>query len=140
MRQIKFRAWDKKDKRMIDSDLLMGRCDLNNAFNGREIYKNWIIMQYTELKDKNGKEIYEGDIVKMILRKDNITPIGEIKFGLMQSFFIAYNGDSGDYCFINQEDGGSASDTYKDLQDYNEIDCSDIEIMGNIYENPNLLK
>ena len=58
MREIKFRAWD--GQKMLDSQ------DLTQ--NG--MYWDWLgkqdveLMQYTGLKDKNGKEIYEGDVVK----------------------------------------------------------------------------
>ena len=56
MREIKFRAWDKQSKQIVSMD-------------GWQIPikhpKRYEIMQYTGLKDKNGKEIYEGDILKM---------------------------------------------------------------------------
>lgn len=71
MREIKFRIWDKYNKEMIYSDkggfvIWMGKPNENNYGDmigfGKETEET--LMQYTGLKDKNGAEIYEGDIVK----------------------------------------------------------------------------
>lgn len=71
MRDIKFRAWLKDDKRMVEVRSIdfheegnIITVNYNDIF-GFEFNENEIeLMQYTGLKDKNGKEIYEGDIVK----------------------------------------------------------------------------
>lgn len=70
MREIKFRAWDKNKKEMIDVyslDFLEGGnlTGIGTNFDGSDgkIIQDVEIMQYTGLKDKNSKEIYEGDIL-----------------------------------------------------------------------------
>lgn len=69
MREIKFRAWDREYKFMIDPFYLGSL----NAVYGCD--NDWEIMQYTGLKDKNGTEIYEGDIIQVPLY-DRISPYG----------------------------------------------------------------
>jgi len=68
-REIKFRAWD-KDKKIMVGDIDI---DYTITMNGyiQELQKYYILLQYTGLKDKNGKEIYEGDIIKNPIVKDD---------------------------------------------------------------------
>src|ERR1700682_5624342 len=71
MREIKFRAWDRKDKRMFVPD------GLKNPVN---FTKNVEHMQFTGLHDHNGREIFEGDLIKSIeheevYKVDDIVPV-----------------------------------------------------------------
>lgn len=69
MREIKFRAWDEEDERMYCDDkvIVTFRGFLEEVYvrHGNTLFEliDYKLMQYTGLKDRNGKEIYEGDIL-----------------------------------------------------------------------------
>ena len=119
MREIKFRVWDKLNKEMFDVEII--------NFQERRVYKDTVsyrkfedieLIQYTELKDKNNKEIYEGDILS---DGNNEKPYKVIFEN--GSFRAEFEGDFNEYSF--------------DLIDVVAQGC---EIIGNIYENPELIK
>jgi uncharacterized phage protein (TIGR01671 family) len=137
MREIKFRAWDKKNKRMfIPISFQHGVHGIYNIIKekltsvGSSLYGgDFVLMQYTGLKDKNGKEIYEEDIVGYPVS----IYLGEDANG------IAHWGDeeihSTDIIFTN---GGFTG--RQDTCSLIDTKINKIEVIGNIYENPELLE
>lgn len=138
MNDIKFRAWDKKNKKFLkpyreqhignwvnklsinmDGSLSFHEDDGfgGKIIGGESIEKRFEIMQYTGLKDKNGTEIYEGDIVQGgIMRATggieiyNSSTTVHFKSGMFKC-------------------GGVSLNSYSNK----------VEVIGNIYENPELL-
>ena len=160
MRDIKFRAWDKEKKILIYSDETYPRSEYKFEFDIVNDYKFTLskmtdrfnvvdkegddyyietyspvdadIMQYTGLKDKNGKEIYEGDI---LVHSFNEHVRGYIKFG-------KYKSPCENKCtshmgfYIEFIDELMKETLKKDLGYWSKLSA----VIGNIYENPELLK
>jgi len=131
-REIKFRAWDKKEKKMYyvkNSD--DGYLDYFPLRSLLEHNCPFIWMQYTGLKDKNGKEIYEGDIVRFYQCRDK-------KGGVWLSLYKDYREWFGEIIF--KEGRFEIGNTkYIGKSNIEEKKVDSWEIIGNIYENPELL-
>jgi uncharacterized phage protein (TIGR01671 family) len=124
-REIKFRAWSPNDKVMMLNDfhlnssgqILAWESETNGYTKPSDVC---ILLQYTGLKDKNGKEIYEGDILRS--KMGNRELIGVMRFDESRATFGF----------------DSEIETDKELPEHL-ILHSKPEIIGNIYENPELL-
>lgn len=129
MGEIKFRIWDEEEHKMeralaVDWFFKTAITSANPATNShpRGVSfrdKDEILMQYTGLQDRNGREIYESDIVKFVSRLDDSKRIGTVRYW------------AGDAAFL--------------IECEREIfflfhDALGREVIGNIYENPEILK
>lgn len=126
-RLIKFRAWDAKNKRMY----YQGEPDLETIHSFFHHHnENDELMQFTGLKDKDGKEIYEGDLIDTTDQTGNIASLGnpvyEIRFDGLE--------------FIVRGDIKTRQIGLKEFKIICEHAGIPFKIIGNIHENPELLK
>ena len=127
-RKIKFRVWHKKEKKIyVVSRIEFLALSSNVGCVGRFIdadFEDVELMQYTGLKDKNGKEIWEGDLLgyesKLAKDKDKVT-----KWQLHIYEVLMEDG-----CWVGK--AGAGTDLLCDLLKVDHL----AEIIGNIWENP----
>ena len=121
MRELKFRVWSEGDEEYRTD------CDVFKLFHGKTgcpatIYSDegdrFDVEQYTGLKDKNGKEIYEGDIVKYAWTRCN--------------YIVAYRKYDASFVLENDDREEIVLFQYNRQNGY--------EVIGTIHENPELLE
>jgi len=133
MRELKFRIWHKTKKAMssefrIEDFILLGKANQTAILFSKleEWWKDVILLQYTGLKDKNGKEIYEGDILL-----------------INYPYYKLPNGRNGIVVSLDMEyqynDNKLRSNFYTRVCSFSGTNPDFWEVIGNIYENSELL-
>lgn len=119
MRELKFRAWDKKSNKWVTHEQHLEDTKVSASVKPPSILKifhpDWIFQQYIGIKDRNRKEIFEGDIV-------------------------SWGYSDIEICIVEEDYSGFALRGKEDVDSISFPDHRSLEVIGNIYENPELLK
>jgi uncharacterized phage protein (TIGR01671 family) len=135
MREYKFRVWDKRNKRMEEIDganlyladgkiyeVSAGSFGMECTFEKEDVTERYIPLEYTGLKDKSGEEIYEGDVLRITGRY--------FKKTIQENMAVEYDESRALFGVLDALHTVSL----------NNFDCEDdVEVIGNIYENADLL-
>lgn len=140
MRKLKFRIWDKKYSEYIEEKAHRDFTIYSLPMIPNEYQSDIVIEQYTGLKDRNGKEIYEGDIVASLTKSIE---------GVNPSFYSYLKGVV-KYCEEDTRYYIDGSCERSDREILEKVDLTDVdnfvgnyyelEVIGNVHENPELLK
>ena len=120
MKTLKFRMWSKEAKKFFyDPENVYECLKLSQLPATANLYQDMIWQQFTGLLDKNGKEIYEGDLLEFAYRDEGKQFVGEVQyFEKFGSFGVVID---------------KAFETFQDLIEYDQF----FNIVGNIFENEN---
>ena len=121
IREVKFRIWDKHFKKFVHNFYFINITDNLLSLCQDEDY---VVQQYTGFKDKNDKEIYEGDIIKCVVGEDSDEP------WIYHDEIIYENG-----CFWTK----AITDKLERNEELYITGVDEDEVIGNIFENPELL-
>ena len=140
--ELKFRAWNTDSKNMVDLKSITPLA-LDFKLNIDGVFLPFtgtvIIMQFSGWQDKNSKDIYEGDIIDLV-NADNEKIRGVCKCGMATRKIKGYKKlnecEISGFYFLNKE----GAKTFPIVRNYlKKHDTEIFEVVGNIYENPELL-
>lgn len=144
-REIEFRLWDKKRGEMIN----LRPAELSNVQGAHialafeeyghtrsdefERIEDYEVMQFTGLKDKQGKEIYESSVLNKKTTFEN--NMADKRFQLTTQINVGFENG----CFIDKNSGQTLFDAIRTVSSYSQKVWTDYEIIGNELENPELI-
>lgn len=144
----RYRAWDKEFKEMVQVDALIFdeqiiKATYKNGNIVKDDLKNYVLMQSTGLKDKNGKEIFEGDVLKFNDAWEDYCHEGYVDGEIEGVNYVEIQSESTGFIFCKTKYPDSslfyyANEEHLTFQEIlTDIDF-EFEIVGNVYTNPEL--